>query len=107
MPTLNGKSLEDYDLIYFFTTGDKRWEWYSAGYYLNKVHGKIIVNKSTISGGFNYTPTPTLHYLVQSENKLPFPKTALVFKHNNYDYLLDKFKFPVVVKHSMLHQGKC
>ena len=39
-PTLRGKSLEEYDLFYNWAPGKKRWEWYSAGYYLNKKNNK-------------------------------------------------------------------
>ncbi|MCH7640906.1 ATP-grasp domain-containing protein, partial [Patescibacteria group bacterium] len=105
-PTLRGRKLEDYDLIYLWTVGKRRWEWYVAVEYLNTRFGTLIVNKVVIDSKSNYSPTPALSYLKQFENKLPFPASAVVFSHKSVESVEEKFKFPVIVKSSTAHKGK-
>jgi RimK family alpha-L-glutamate ligase len=105
-PSLKAKSFEEYDLIYLWTVGKRRWEWYTAMDYLNKKFGKIIVNKVVIDPKENYSPTPLISFWKQYENKLPFPKSALVFSEKSVESVIDRFEFPVIVKASTTHQGK-
>ena len=105
-PTLRGRKLEDYDLIYLWTVGKRRWEWYVAVEYLNARFGTLIVNEVVIDSKSNYSPTPALSYLKQFENKLPFPASAVVFSHKSVKSVEEKFKFPVIVKSSTAHKGK-
>ena len=78
-PKLRNKHFKDYDLIYFWALGVRRWEWYLAAEFLNKKEKTIIVNKNTIDPSFNYSTTPVRSFLLQVENKLPFPKSTLIF----------------------------
>ena len=105
-PTLRGKRMDDYDLIYLWTVGKRRWEWNVAVDYLNKKYGSIIVNKVVIDPRENYSPTPLLSYIKQYENKLPFTASATIFSENSVDSVIDKFKAPYVIKFSTGHQGK-
>ncbi len=105
-PSLRGKSFDKYDLVYFWALGKRRWEWYLAAEYLNKTKGIIVVNKNTIDRSFNYSTTPTLSYLKQFEEKLPFPRSTVVFSYKSVDSVIENFKFPVILKTSTGHQGK-
>lgn len=113
-PTLRGKSFEGYDLIYFWALGKRRWEWYAAVDFINKqslllrnkTYGIIIVNKVVIDPAENYSPTPLISFWKQYENKLPFPASALLFSSKSVVEVIDKFKFPVIVKGSTTHKGK-
>lgn len=105
-PTLRGKSFEDYDLVYLWALGKRRWEWYTVADFINKTYGTIIVNKVVIDPKEKYSPTPIISYWKQFENKLPFPASVLVFSHKSVGGVIDKFKFPLIVKASTTHQGR-
>ena len=101
-----GTNLQEFDVIYFWTLGTKRWEWYAAGKYLHRKYGARIINRNTIEDGFNYSPTPTLDFSIQAENDLPYPTTIVIHSLAHVDSLKSKFDFPVIVKHGMVHKGK-
>lgn len=105
-PSLRGKTLNSYDLIYFWALGKRRWEWYAAADYLNKTFRTIIVNKVVIDPTENYSPTPLISFRKQYEDKLPFPASALLFSERSVESVIDRFKFPVIVKGSSTHKGK-
>ena len=105
-PTLRDKSFEGYDLLYFWALGKRRWEWYAASEFINKTYGVIIVNKVVIDPTENYSPTPLISFWKQYENKLPFPASVLLFSNKSVEGVIDKFKFPVIVKGSTTHKGK-
>jgi len=105
-PTLRGKSFEGYDLIYFWALGKRRWEWYAAVDFINKIYGTIVVNNVVINPTENYSPTSLISFRKQYENKLPFPASVLVFSEKSVGSVIDKFKFPVIVKGSTTHKGK-
>ena len=93
-------------MVYLWALGKRRWEWYTVCDYINKKYGTIIVNKVVIDAAENYSPTPIISYRKQFENKLPFPASVLVFSHKSVGSVIDKFKFPVIVKASTTHQGR-
>ena len=99
-------NLREFDVIYFWTLGTKRWEWYVAGKHLHHKWGTRIINRNTIEDGFNYSPTPTLDFSIQAENDLPYPRTTVIHSLTHVDSLKSKFDFPVIVKHGMVHKGK-
>lgn len=104
-PLIKGESsLEKFDVIYFWSLGYKRWEWYVTGKYLAEEFGTIIVDSVTISDSLTYTST--FSYLVQYQNKLPFPKSALVFSTAYLDSVLKDFEFPLIAKETVIHQGR-
>lgn|SRR3972149_2771 len=102
---IKGKKLNEYDLIYMIV-GKRRWEWYTAAYFLNKNFGTLIVNNKIVDPNYNYFLTPALDYLKQSENTLPFPKSAVVFNPKEIDSVLEEFHLPVIVKTSIGRQGR-
>ena len=104
-PTLRGKELK-YDLIYLWAVGKRRWEWYTAVNFLNRQMRTIIVNKKVIDSSYNYYLTPASDYLKQTENLLPFPKSALVFDSKSVRSVIDNFEFPLIVKISEGRQGR-
>lgn len=103
---LREKVITDYDLIYFWALGARRWEWYLAAEYLNKKFKTVIVNNNTIDPSFNYSPTPARSFLLQVENKLPFPKSTLIFSPISVDSVIGEYEFPVIVKAAVSHQGR-
>lgn len=105
-PTLRGKSLNGYDLIYLWTVGKRRREWNVAAEFLNSNHKTIIVNKVVIDPSVNYSPTPALSYLQQFKNKLPFPVSASVFNSKSVNSVIHKFKPPYIIKTSTGHKGQ-
>jgi RimK family alpha-L-glutamate ligase len=98
--------VSDFDLIYLWSVGKRRWDWYVASEYLNKNHGTIIVNSKVIDNNYNYYLASSSDYLKQTENKLPFPETAVIFSVRSVDNVIGKFRFPLIVKISEGRQGK-
>ncbi len=105
-PTLRGKSLKEYDLIYIWAVGRRRWEWYTTANYLNRQIGTIIVNKKAIDPSYNYYLTPASDYLKQTENNLPYPDSAIVFDVKSAKSIIANFKFPLIIKVSEGRQGR-
>lgn len=106
-PLIKGEiPLDKFDVIYFWSLGYKRWEWFVAGVYLTKEFGTKIIDYVKLLSASNYTPTPTLSYLVQSKHKIPFPRTVLLFSIEYVDSALKDMSFPLIVKDSIIHQGK-
>ena len=105
-PTLRGRPLNDYDLIYLWTVGKRRWEWYTAVNYLNKKNKTVIVNKKIIEQDYNYYLSSASDYLKQFEANLPFPESAIVFDEKSVDSVIENFKFPLIVKVAEGRQGK-
>src|SRR3990172_4212472 len=69
-PTLRGKSLKDYDLIYIWAVGRRRWEWYTAANFLNRQVGTIIVNKKIVDPSYNfYLTPPSIFFKVKKKKK--------------------------------------
>ncbi len=104
-PTLRGEPMTRYDLVYLWTTGKRRWEWYTAAYWLSLKGVKIVYGK-TISPDYLYYLTPAIDYLRQYQNNLPFPKSAIVFNAKSVNSILDNFEFPLIMKVSEGRQGK-
>lgn len=104
-PTLKGKTI-DYDLIYLWVTGKKRWEWATVAHFLHKTKGTKIVNYKVIDPTYFYTHSPVIDYLKQAENSLSFPKSVVVFKSKVVDDVMKDFKYPVIIKSSIGRKGK-
>jgi len=104
-PTLRGEPMTQYDLIYLWTLGKRRWEWYTACYWLS-LKGVKIVYQKTVSPDYLYYLTPAIDYLRQYQNNLPFPKSAIVFNARSVSSILGDFEFPLIMKVSEGRQGK-
>ncbi len=105
-PSLRGKSLEKYDLIAIWTVGKRRWEWYVACYYLAHEKGVKIVNYKVVDPDYKLYLSPSMNYYKQSKEKLPFPKTSVIFYTASIDTVIGGFDFPVIVKASGGRQGR-
>lgn len=105
-PTLRGKPLNHYDLIYLWTVGKRRWEWYTAAYFLNKKYGTKIVNHKAIDPSYNFYLSPAIDYLKQHEANLQFPESAIVMDAKSVDSVIENFQFPLIVKTSGGRKGK-
>jgi RimK family alpha-L-glutamate ligase len=105
IPSLRGKDLTQYDLIYLIV-GKRRWEWYAACQYLHKRYKTIIVNSKVIDPSYKLYLTPAMNYLRQGEEGLTYPKSALIFSEKSIDSILTNFSFPLIVKTSQGRQGR-
>jgi len=103
--SLRGKPF-DYDLIYLWVPGKRRWEWYTACNYLNKTKNIKIVNHKVIAKDYNYYLASINDYLKQFENNLLFPESALIFDKKGVEAVQDSFKLPVILKTSEGRKGK-
>ena len=105
-PSLRGKSLTKYDLIYLWTVGKRRWEWYITANYLNQEHSTKIVNSKIIDPSYLYYLSPASEYLKQTENKIPYPQSAVIFDSQSVNSVISSFNFPLIIKTSTGRQGK-
>jgi len=76
LPTLRSKKIEDFDLLYFWAPGKKRWDWYATANYLHKKYSMIVVNKKNLG---RYNPSILEDLYVQSDSGIDFPKSAVIF----------------------------
>lgn len=104
-PSLRGKDIEKYDLIYLMVS-KRRWEWYVTSHYLKETKNTIIVNKKTVDPNYKLYLSPTMNYYKQSKQNLPFPKSASIFSEKSIDSIIEKFQFPLIVKAAKGRQGK-
>ena len=96
----------NYDLIYLWAVGKRRWDWYAACLHLSKTQGTIVVNKKVIDPSYNYYLTSSIDYLKQVEEGLPFPKTSVIFSEKAVDNIINEYKYPVILKTSEGRQGR-
>ena len=104
--TVKGKPLSEYDLIYLWAFSKRRWEWITAVSFVNRKYGTTIVNSKVINPSFEYYLTPAIDYLVQKQNDLPFPKSAIVYNAKGAKQVVADFDFPLILKTSTGRQGK-
>lgn len=102
----NVLNLESIDLIYLWSLGKRRWDWYVAAEFLNRKHKTVIVNNKVIDPKYNYYLASSSDYLKQSESNLPYPKSAIIFSVKSVDQVIADFNFPVILKISEGRQGK-
>lgn len=102
----NGNKLADYNLIYLWSVGKRRWDWYVAVKYLSEKHRVKIVNNKVIDPTYNYYLASSSDYLKQFEEKLPFPRTSVIFSVKSIDEIISNYTFPLIVKISEGRQGK-
>ncbi|QQS39371.1 RimK family alpha-L-glutamate ligase [Candidatus Woesebacteria bacterium] len=102
---LIGKNITSYDLIYLWAVSKRRWEWYTACYYLSQ-QGKKVINAKVVDPSYIYYLSPAMDYLRQTENAIPFPKSAILLTESAVDEIAGQFEFPVIVKTASGRQGK-
>ncbi len=105
--SLRHKDITDFDLIYLWVIGKKRWEWIAACRYLYEKFGIVIVNKAYVENfprGFN--PSFISDLFLQSHAKIPFPKTAVILSRRSIESVIKNFSFPVIVKSGASRKGK-
>ena len=105
-PSLRGKSMDEYDVIVMWSLGKRRWEWYAASYYLNKKNKTVIVNNKVIDPDYKLYLTPAINYLKQMNEKLLFPKSAVISSSKSIDSVIEGFNFPLIIKSSAGRQGR-
>lgn len=105
-PRARGKTLESYDLIYLWALGKRRWEWYTACLYLAEKHKTRIINRKTVEPDYHYYLSPAADYLRQTENKLPYPRSVIVFSSKGLRDVLAGYNLPLIVKVSDGRQGR-
>lgn len=105
-PILKNKNLSDYQLIYLWTVGKRRYEWYLAASYAHKKYATIIVNKKVIDPAYQYYLTPASEYEKQTENGLNYPDSAVIFNYAGFGIVKAQFSFPLIIKTSTGRQGR-
>jgi len=105
-PILKNNSLSDFQLIYLWTVGKRRYEWYLAAQYANKKYGAKIVNQKVIDPTYQHFLTPASEYERQTENSLNYPASAVIFNYSGFEKVSDQFSFPLIVKTSTGRQGR-
>lgn len=98
--------ITDFDLIYLWSVGKKRWEWYMASYYLNSTQDTTIVNSKVVDDSYKLYLTPAMNYFKQFRESLPFPKTVVIFNTKALPEVVKGFEFPVIIKTSQGRQGR-
>ncbi len=106
LPTARHPLLTSYDLIYLWAIGKRRWDWYTACQFINKNFGTVIVNNKIIDPTYNYYLSSASDYLKQTEEKLPYPNSAIIFSAKSVDSTINDFTFPVILKESEGRQGR-
>ena len=104
-PTLRGKSLQSYDLIYLWAVSKRRWEWYTACYFLNKKFGTKIVNAKIIDPTYQLYLSPAMDYIKQIDNKILFPKSHILHNKSSVKAIASDLNFPVILKTASGRQG--
>lgn len=102
----SGKNLKEFDLIYLWALGKRRWEWYTAALYLSETQKTKIVYSKVVDKGYNLYLTPAIDYLKQEVNGLKFPKSAVIFDEKAFPEAVKGFTFPVILKKSEGRQGR-
>lgn len=105
-PILKNKNLADYQLIYLWTVGKRRYEWYVAANYATKKYATIIVNSKVIDPTYQYYLSPSSEYEKQTENGLNYPVSAVIFNYAGFEIVKDQFHFPLIIKTSTGRQGR-
>jgi RimK family alpha-L-glutamate ligase len=102
----SGSRLSTYDLIYLWAVGKRRWDWYVACDFLSRNYKTIIVNNKVVNPNYNYYLSSASDYLKQTENSLPYPKSAIVCSPKAVDFVVSDFQFPLIVKIPDGRQGR-
>ncbi len=105
-PTLRGRRMDEIDLIYFWAVGKRRWEWYAAAYFLKQNFGTIAVNSKVVDPSYKLYLTPAMNYMKQMDEKIDFPKSAIIFSHKSVDAVIGDFNFPLILKTATGRQGR-
>lgn len=105
-PIIKNKTLSDYQLIYLWTTGKRRYEWSVTANYAHKKFGTVIVNHKVIDPTYQYFLTPASEYEKQTDNGLNYPASAVIFNYAGFKAVADQFAFPLIIKTSAGRQGR-
>lgn len=104
-PHLRGRDMSDYDLMYLWATGKRKWEWFTAALYLREKYGVKVVNEKVVSPEHNYYLTPAIDFMKQGKEGLPYPVSSLVFDTKGAEIAAKNYKFPVILKTSGGRKG--
>jgi len=104
--TLREKPLTEYDLFYLWAYSKRRWEWLTALDYLKRKNKFVVVNQKVLDPSYLYLLSPAADYLKQYDDKLPFPKSAILSSPKSVSSVLSNFEFPLIVKRAAGRQGK-
>lgn len=105
-PTIKNKDLSQYQLIYLWTVGKRRYEWSIAANYANKKFATVIVNQKVIDPTYQYFLTPASEYEKQTENGLNYPASVVIFNYAGFAAVKDQFTFPLIIKTTTGRQGR-
>src|SRR5574337_256908 len=78
-PFIKNKNFADYQVIYLWTVGKRRYEWYVAANFAHQKYHATIVNAKVIDPSYQYFLTPASEYEKQTVNGLNYPVSAVIF----------------------------
>lgn len=104
-PNIKDKSLTEYDLIYLWTLGARRWVWYAACEHLSK-YGVRIVNSAVVDPEFNFNINVAKEYLLNTQHDIPYPQSMVILSSKSVGSVKQNFDFPLILKTGEGRQGK-
>lgn len=105
-PIIKNKDLSQYQLIYLWTVGKRRYEWYVAANYAHQKFGAVIVNQKVIDPTYRYFLTPASEYEKQTASGLNYPASAVIFNYSGFEAVKNQFTFPLIIKTTTGRQGR-
>lgn len=103
-PSLRGKNINNFDLIYLWVIGKRRWEWILVCKFLYEKYKTIIVNKVNVTKEFN--PSVISDLLLLAKEGIAFPKSSVILSEKSIESQISEFTFPAIVKSGTSRQGK-
>lgn len=102
----DGTPLSDFDLIYLWAVGKRRWEWYTACLYVYENNNVKIVNKKSIDPNYKYFLSPAIDYMREIDSGIAFPKSVIIFSPKSLNQVEKTLNYPLIIKTSAGRQGK-
>jgi len=91
--------IDHYDLIYTLSISDKRKkDWFLFLDYVRATYGITVIYEKYADPYYKPFLTPTYDYVVQHQNKIPFPKTVVFFNQKGAVFAAKKIGFPAILK---------
>jgi ribosomal protein S6--L-glutamate ligase len=104
-PIVPGKDLKSFDLVYLMVS-KRRWEWYCAVSYLHEKYKTVVINQKIVDPKYQFFLTPLSDYFRQYEEKVAFPKSAVIYSSKMFDLVENMFEYPLVLKPVLGRKGK-
>lgn len=101
----NNDPFENYDVIYLWTLGKRRWEWQAALKYIQSKHPIVVINQSFLDSNEDFD-FPLTQYRIQTKFGLNYPKTHLIYNTKSLDLIESGLKYPLILKLAYSSKGE-